>query len=404
MGMRVDYLSPTLYLTDIAWSLWIATKIINLKFDIFKPKEGIASSFLPHNDAFFGNLLIALFVVVNVLVAGNKWAAVYRWLRIGQWILTVFSLQLRVDSLKKYLRQIVPWWIILESLLAAAQMVKGGALQGIFYWLGERQFTIETAGVAQMSILGEGLIRAYGTFSHPNSLGGFLLVSLLVWFKYGKSYQLSVTSFQLKKVWFWMVTWLAVVGIFLTGSRVVIALMLLQFLIFNFQFLIKKENWKYGVGILLVGGGLGALMLGMIGKNYQIGDFVGGWDRESWTKRMYLNRAAIKMWRENLMIGVGAGNFLVKLPEYQEWSRIYWLQPVHNIFLLLGSELGVIGIIGGIWVIVKAKFEIFNLKFKKKWNKNLLIWGVILVTGMMDHYWVTLPQNTWLLAVVMGMI
>ena len=177
MGVRVDYLSPVLYLVDIFWSLWVLLKIINLKYKVVGLKNDILS---------FQNILIFIFVVVNFLVAGNKWVAIYRWLRIGQWVATYKLLKnLKMGGhigppVQKILGRVLPWWIGLESLLGLAQVVKGGSLQGVFYWLGERNFDFGTIGIAQMSIVGNGLTRAYGTFSHPNSLAGFLLVAL-VW-------------------------------------------------------------------------------------------------------------------------------------------------------------------------------------------------------------------------------
>ena len=40
--------------------------------------------------------------------------------------------------------------------------------------------------------------------------------------------------------------------------------------------------------------------------------------------------------------------------------------------------------------------------FKRK--ENLILLGLITLTGMMDHYWLTLPQNSWLLMVILGII
>jgi hypothetical protein len=36
--------------------------------------------------------------------------------------------------------------------------------------------------------------------------------------------------------------------------------------------------------------------------------------------------------------------------------------------------------------------------FKKHW----WLWALVVLSGMVDHYWITLPQNTWLLAIILG--
>jgi len=50
------------------------------------------------------------------------------------------------------------------------------------------------------------------------------------------------------------------------------------------------------------------------------------------------------------------------------------------------------------------KFSIFNFQFSIKKKNNLIVLGIILITGMVDHYWLTLPQNWWLMCVVLSLI
>jgi len=366
MGMRVDYLSPTLYLVDVVWGLWMMTKL-----RIKKPKLT------------FENMLVMLFVVMNVLVAENKWVAIYKWLRIGQWVVTFKIIKNSKLKINNLLKGIIPVWIVVESLLGLAQVVKGGSLQGIFYWLGERSFDFSGIGVAQLSVAGNGLVRAYGTFSHPNSLAGFLLVCLIWWSKYKKN------------LWWWVVFWLGVVGILVTGSRTVWVLGITAILVNSYKLIVN--SWKKYTGFCLVFTGFTMIVLGIIGANYRISEFVSGWDSDSLAKRVNLNMVGMKMWQENFFLGVGVGNFIVRLPDYQNQSGFYWWQPIHNIFLLTGVEMGMLG------VVLITKFLIFNLEFLIK-RKNYFILGVILMTGMLDHYWITLPQNSWLLAVVLALL
>jgi O-antigen ligase len=120
---------------------------------------------------------------------------------------------------------------------------------------------------------------------------------------------------------------------------------------------------------------------------------LGGWDKASGEKRWDLVKISALMIKDNWLVGVGAGNFLVKLPEYFQKNGIVWLQPVHNIVLLALSELGILGVAMMSLLIIKNR--LIRLGNKKWW------WLAILVTGMVDHYWLTLPQNSWLLALIM---
>jgi len=158
----------------------------------------------------------------------------------------------------------------------------------------------------------------------------------------------------------------------------------------------KKRYFREMLGRGLLFLGIICLTLGVISINYKISDFVGGWDVNSWNKREMLGLSAIKMVEKNPLFGVGAGNFIVNLPKFRV-GNFYWMQPVHNIFLLIWSEIGVLGII---ILILSFQSSIFRILKKKNW------WFLIIVgvTGMFDHYWLNLPQNTWLLAIILGLI
>jgi len=96
---------------------------------------------------------------------------------------------------------------------------------------------------------------------------------------------------------------------------------------------------------------------------------------------------------------VGLNNFIVHLPQFYQSGSVYLLQPVHNIFLLVAAETGLVGLVIFLWFLI--------LTFKKLLITNyyLLITAliVILVLGLFDHYWLTLQQNQLLVAIVFGL-
>lgn len=302
-GIRVDYLSPTLYLIDI---LALGLIFLNLR------KIKIRWWWLA-------------IILINILVAKNKWVAGIGWARVAEIYLVYLIFKDEKELVFRYLKTVIPFWIIVEVLLGLIQVTKGGSLQGIFYWLGERRFTLNTIGVAKISLWGREMMRAYGTFSHPNSMAGFLLVALEFWNKYEKD------------LWWWVVRWFGVLGVLLCASR---------------------------IGILLLPIYLWPMLL-----------FFSGWDSLSLIKRMQLNWEAIKMFLKHPLFGVGMNNYLVN-------SRYF--QPVHNVYLLILSQFGIMSL-----------FFVRKIKFNK-------VWIIILLTGLVDHYWVTLPQNWWLMVIVMA--
>ena len=168
-----------------------------------------------------------------------------------------------------------------------------------------------------------------------------------------------------KGISYWLVAGIGVWGILVTGSRVVWGLGL-GYMIYGVRFMDKK------IKVILVG-----LMIILIWRSG-----LRGWDAAGGQKRINLAKTAITMIKDNTVFGVGLKNFLVKSGS---------LQPVHNIFLLAGSELGILGV-WGIWEILR------RLKRANGW-----IWAVVVITGMVDHYWVTLAQNMWLVTLVLSL-
>ncbi len=370
LGIRIDFLSPTLYFLDL---IWIGLFLINFSFE--KIKRILKWEYF----------LLTLFVGINLLVAENKGVAVYRWLIILQIIWTINFLKSQKNEVKKYLFKIIPVWIIGESILGLSQMVSGGSLDGIWYFLGERNFNINTVGIAQMSIFGKGILRAYGTFSHPNSLAGFVLLSLVLWIRFKSKIK--------NKVWWWTVCWFGILGIIISGSRLIWFLALILGYYFCWQ---KIKNKKKAVGITLISLGVLMMLSAVIINKYPLNNLIGGWDKESFSKRWDLNVAAFKMIRGSLWTGEGLGNFIVELPRYEKNNSL--LQPVHNILLLIVSETGLLGL----GLLGLSLINFYKNKVGKISDKLILI--LILISGMWDHYWITLPQNWWLLTVVLGII
>ena len=120
---------------------------------------------------------------------------------------------------------------------------------------------------------------------------------------------------------------------------------------------------------------------------------------ESIWQRIELVQAAWQMFRQSPIFGIGLGSFLPRLPEFLLPRQFYFLQPVHNIFLLILTETGVIvfGLtIFGLGLILKRLW-------KKRKHPLFLALLVIILTGFFDHYWLTLQQTQLLFALILGL-
>ena len=134
--------------------------------------------------------------------------------------------------------------------------------------------------------------------------------------------------------------------------------------------------------------------------------FIFSFSDESVVQRQQLLLQSWKMIRTYPLFGVGFGNFSTNVAQNARFSAlILFLQPVHNIFLLLGAEGGLFFLSGVLWFVFQTIRKLF-LRFST--NKVLvccllLSIGAIIIIGQVDHYFVTLQQGELLTTIVLGL-
>jgi O-antigen ligase len=78
-------------------------------------------------------------------------------------------------------------------------------------------------------------------------------------------------------------------------------------------------------------------------------------DEGSAHARVPLMKLALSMAEDHPVLGVGANNFPVRIPEYAGWDlRGQWLYTVHNRYLVVWSETGTPALICYVWFLVAA--------------------------------------------------
>ena len=377
-GLRLDFLSPTIYLTDL---LILALVLFSWPlFEKWLKKEW-------KNKTKILNLgLVLAFLVLNIIFSSRPLVSFYRFLRLGEFFFLVFFL-------KRFQFSLWPQALLLgnlvSSFLAWGQVFKGGSLGGIFWWLGERSFNLATPGIALAQIGDHLLLRPYATFSHPNSLAGFLLVSLLLLWGARESFK--------NKGFFKLALLFLGLTLFLTFSFAAYLGAGLALIIFLWQ------KWRQKSGLLPKIGVGAMLLLYIIAILFSVK--AGLVEQKSLNERLVLAQNALVLIKKRPLLGVGLGNFIPAQAETLPFVRqdVNLLQPVHNIYLLIASETGLIGLLVFITMAVKIFLGGCNTPLRHRADA-IRPYILILFLGLFDHYWLTLPQNFLLFAVVLGFI
>lgn len=356
-GVRVDYLSPTIYFFDL----------ITLIFFIFNWKNILI--FLKNKKLFFFILLL----IFNIAFSIFKIISLYKAIKLIQWWL-IFLL----------IKKIKPWEVIKKGFffgglfqfsLALAQFINQRSLNGIFWFFGERNLYLSYPGIAKTYLFGKELLRPYATFSHPNSMAGFYL---LLYFAF-----LTITKINKQRLLDHLALFAFSGLILLSFSKIAIFCWIIGNL---FWYQRKIKCW-----ICFLAKFFAITLTGFI--------FISASnDLFSLNNRLFLLKESLLLFEKNWLVGVGLGAYTKAKETISLVGLKYYLinQPVHNVFLLFFIESGLLVGLGFVFFLFKA--------IKKFYQNNQLIFYLILLTGFFDHYWWTLSQNFFLLAFIAAIV
>lgn len=351
VGIRVDYLSPTLYLTDLLLILYLGLNISK----IFR--------FLKDHKKFL--VISTCYMLFNSYFGLSPLNSIVWWTRISSCIL--FALTLRLNKINiKDISKSLSYSVILVIFIQILQFIKQGSINGFFYYLGERHFTYNTANLARITLFNQEYLRVPSLFPHPNSLAGYLLLTLFV-----------IPSTRLKV--------LSIFSLFLTFSKSAILGLITS--------LVSSKYFKKIIHLCLI---TSLLLVVIVPENlskysYQIPYFL--------SSRYTLVIQAKQIIKEYLFFGTGLGNFIPALSKNLPGSHLTleYLQPVHNTVILLVSELGIL-----FFSLLAYQLSIFVNTIQSK--SLLVILTIVILTGLFDHYWLTIHQNRLLLSLLFGIL
>jgi hypothetical protein len=269
----------------------------------------------------------------------------------------------------------------LQLALAIAQFKTKSAIQGLFYFLGERALSSATPGIAKASLFGEQILRPYGTFSHPNSLGGFYAL-LFAWGLWIKPKSPALRHLRLA-----LLT-LCLLLILISFSKGAIITTLIVFVAHFFAKRKKASSKKHCTACLIGRGFIAVSVAGLF--------LLAQGDTFALDKRLMLMQQALGTLARSPILGTGLGHHLYAHAQYTTSYAYFFLQPVHNIFLLFFMQTGVL--LGGFSAWKVGAWIKKNVRRKQV----LFILLVIALTGMIDHYWLTLQQNMLLMGTILG--
>lgn len=359
-GVRVDYLAPAIYLTDVIVFL---LAILNLKTVVvfFKNKKILAALSL---------------LIINIVFSLLPIISFYWLIKIIEFLIVISLAKKMTTTLSS--QNILSALLVsgvFELSLALMQFINKQSIQGIFYYFGERLMTLSTPDIAKASIDGVEFLRPYGTFSHPNSMAGFFLVLYV--------FVLTYKKFDRHLVFKYTFLLVSSCLVFISFSKIAIV----SYVVLTGIYYFKSKKLKCRIcvisRILIL---VFFISLALYAKS----------DPLTVSKRIELAKNSLIIIGQHLITGTGLGSYLIAQAKFPSRFYLFLNQPVHNIILLFFAETGLV--VGGLIT------ALISPLLRKFWVTNFYIITAIIFTGLFDHYWLTLEQNFILMGLVTGVI
>src|SRR3989338_2001855 len=302
---------------------------------------------------------------------------------------------------------------LFQAIIAILQFFKQSSLG--LKLLGESVLGPDLTGVASFyNLHGDKIIRAYGTTPHPNILAAYLFLAIFsfyfvyLYFHIYHQNKLYHPKFNL----FLLTSYpLILLALFFTFARVMVFLWFAGFII-RACFILGKKNFRaifaHGLNrvkltkILVISTAV-VVLFGIFYWSEAISRVKISSGEEAVQLRIFYNKESLKSLN---WFGVGSGNFvnwlMVKNPNLPR--TLY--QPVHNIYLLIYSETGILGIIAFVlFLIFLIKDFIVSTKMEKLYHYSVLLMFLsFLFIGLFDHFLWTLQQGRLMLWTVVALL
>jgi len=386
-GLLVDYLIPTLYIQDILIIILVGTWL----FEYLKnPKS---ESYLFKNSFFDKNLSVFYFFIfslfLTVLISPYLNISFFAFLRTFLYFIFFLYTYLNFDFEKEFgfLIKILSSSFFLVSILGIAQFLKQSSVFNNYLFFGEQPYSLSVRGIRLENLLGFTVVPSYGLFRHPNVFGGLLSI-LLVW---------VFSKLQTSKIYYlyFITLIIALCCTFSLFSYASFVLGILTYLYLSsktfvgvplFVDLVKR---KYLIFLLSC-----CFILSIIFPYIPLtGPLL---DNLSFTRRSNLIVGSFELLLTNFSYGVGFNAFTVFIDPYIKnlnMGTIRFLQPVHNIFVLILTESGVVSFMFLLFIFTSTLFKVKNIVLFVSLSQLLFL-------SCFDHYFWTIHQSNlffWLL-------
>ncbi len=377
-----EYLTISFYISDIILLLIFAIFLVsNIKY--FKKIKKFKLSKIT-----LTLLFLSLFSFASIIWAPDKELALFSAVKLS-FAIAFFFVILNTKINWRKLMFVFIFTAMLQGAFGLWQFFNQYSPANKYLGISEHKTT--TIGTSVVHTVGEKAedyrrwLRSYGGFSHPNILGGFLAIMLIFIVNiYSEINEKEEPTFKDLYIRLFLLFSLIAIfaGMITSFSRnawLVAGLSFLAFFIIHFKDRkesLLKTSFIFSVILIFFIINFSNLFLSRFTLNNHL-------EIQSIEERVKYTQQAKDLIKDHPWFGVGIGNYtLADYNKLQKKLPAWYYQPVHNVFLLIIAELGIIGLL------LFLLFLVLLLKNFHKQKNNVFLLAVFsfLIMMFFDHW------------------
>jgi len=385
-GFRISIFEVAFFCLLISWVIRLAVDI-RLKVQLF---PWVSIPFLLIWCLSLAGLYNAF--MPGIVKFSNLWLVLESWL-----IFLFFANNIRDRRMVFNIVAVLLLTGVVQSILGLAQYLGGGSL-GLQIFGESKSYNVYS-----LTMAGTGVIsRVSGTFGHPNSLAGYLVMLVLI----NLSLFWAPISARVKLA-LWPSLLLLSTALTLTFSRAgwlalgVAGMFSLYLCLFRW---IKHRGLSFIISMAL----LFTFFIVSVGLITPLRQRLFLEDYGAARVRIPLAEVALNIIGHHPFLGIGLGNYTMAAPDYDttpEGISYEFPRPVHNEFLLIAAEQGLPALGLFLVIFLYISIQLFRLSQSRTdptlaflaigLVSTLCAWGV---SRLLDYNYVLLGDPFWLLA------
>lgn len=295
----------------------------------------------------------------------------FQWLQV---MVFIFAISHANDENKKYFLKGIIGGAVVLSLWAWWQWF--AQYQFASTWLGVAEHLPSQPGTAVVLNTNDRIMRTYAGLPHPNILGGYLSLVILLFFRFKQ----QLFSMQLLR-WGNLFIVLLVSALMLTFSRSAIFGLICGLIVLVIQTKFIKNNYKSLIVLFVTASFIFVVYSNLFLSRITANNYL---ESKSTNERL----SGYNVYQNDItgqwLFGLGLAGYQQKLITNNPGLSGYEIQPIHNAWLFLIAQIGIIGLVLFGALIFMAQPSYFVL-------------ATIFLIGLFDHYFASLYFGLMLL-------